>query len=240
LLLSTGKSPLEDEGAWRILFQYLTTEMTYPQMEEEFISYLGDRYCADDWKDARDALFSADDLNDDATPLMNLQALYAKHVTQGSSLSNMARGSQPENSSIVSASRARGRLSDTRKSRRSRRQPRVSEICGFGDCILKVYPKNPYIDAEADEGSSEDEEEGEEGEEGSRSVRSPANITCLPGPSGKQNFLAAVNNIFDQVNTSKSSHRRLQVPYRAAWCPGVIESRMYLLHVHSMSVFLIA
>ncbi|KIK33997.1 hypothetical protein CY34DRAFT_18019 [Suillus luteus UH-Slu-Lm8-n1] len=63
--------------------------MTYPQMEEEFISYLGDRYCADDWKDAHDTLFSADDLNDDATPLMNLQALYAKHVPQASSLSNI-------------------------------------------------------------------------------------------------------------------------------------------------------
>ncbi|KAG1759388.1 hypothetical protein EDD22DRAFT_849256 [Suillus occidentalis] len=220
---SESKSPLEDEGAWRILFQYLTTEMTYPQMEEEFISYLGDRYCADDWKDARDALFSADDLNDDATPLMNLQALYAKHVPQASSLSNA--GGQQEDSPVVSASRARGRLSDTHKSRRSRQQPRS---------------KNPYIDAKADEGSSEEEEEEEEGEEGSRSVRSPANITRLPGPSGKQNFLAAANNIFDQVNTSKSSHRRLQVPYRAAWCPGVIESRMYLLHVHRAATGYIA
>jgi hypothetical protein len=53
IVIDTGKSPLEDEGAWRILFQYLTTEMTYPQMEEEFISYLGNRYCANDWKDAR-------------------------------------------------------------------------------------------------------------------------------------------------------------------------------------------
>jgi hypothetical protein len=135
-LSTTGKSPLEDEGAWRILFQYLTTEMTYPQMEEEFISYLGDRYCADDWKDARDALFSADDLNDDATPLMNLQALYAKHVPQASSLSNA--GGQQEDSPVVSASRARGRLSDTRKSRRSRQQPRVCKIYSFGECILKV------------------------------------------------------------------------------------------------------
>ncbi|KAG2097503.1 uncharacterized protein F5147DRAFT_777951 [Suillus discolor] len=95
---SEGKSPLEDEGAWCILFQYLTTEMTYPQMEEDFISYLGDRYCADDWKDARDALFSADDLNDNATPLANLQVLYMKHVPQAS-LSNMA--GPPEDSRVI-------------------------------------------------------------------------------------------------------------------------------------------
>ncbi|KAG1845074.1 hypothetical protein C8R48DRAFT_780081 [Suillus tomentosus] len=216
-------SPLEDEGAWRILFQYLTTEMTYPQMEEEFISYLGDRYCANDWKDARDALFSADDLNDNATPLANLQALYAKHVPQASSQSNMA--SPLEDSGVVSASRTLGRSPDTRKShpsRRSRQRPK---------------PKNPFIDVEADEGSSEDEDDDDD--DGSRSLRSP-NVTSLPGPSGKQTFFAAVDNIFNHVNTSKSSDRRLQVPYRAAWCPGTIESRMYLLHVHRAATGYIA
>jgi hypothetical protein len=129
IVIDTGKSPLEDESAWRILFQYLTTEMTYPQMEEEFISYLGDRYCANDWKDARDTLFSADDLNDNATPLANLQALYVKHVPQASSLLNMA--SPPEDSLVVSTSRTLGCSSDSRKSRRSHQQPRVGEISSF-------------------------------------------------------------------------------------------------------------
>lgn len=137
IVIGTGTSPLEDEGAWRILFQYLTTEMTYPQMEEDFISYLGDRYCMDDWKDARDALFSAEDLNDNATPLANLQVLYTKHVPQASLLNRVG---PPEDSwVIVSAPRTLGRLSDTRKShpsRQSRQRPKVSENCSFGEHIL--------------------------------------------------------------------------------------------------------
>ncbi|KAG1804023.1 hypothetical protein EV424DRAFT_1544818 [Suillus variegatus] len=207
-------SPLEDEGTWHILFQYLTTEMTYPQMEEEFISYLGDRYCANDWKDTQDVLFSADDLNDNVTPLANLQALYTKHVPQASSQSNMA--SPLEDSGVVSASRMLGRSSDTCKSHPSRRS------------CQRPRPKNPFIDIEANEGSSEDDDSDSDG---SCSLWS-LNVTSLPGLSGKQTFFAAVNNIFNHVNTSKSSDRHLQVPYRAAWCPGTIESRMYLLHVH--------
>ncbi|KAG1738150.1 uncharacterized protein EDB91DRAFT_1082901 [Suillus paluster] len=181
---SESKSPLEDEGAWHILFQYLTTEMTYPQMEEKFISYLGDRYCVNDWKDAQDTLFSADDLNDNVTPLVNLQALYAKHVLpQVSLLSNMA--SPLEDSLIVaSALRTLGCLSDVCK---SHRQP-----------CQQPTPKNPFIDAEAEEGSSKDEEKGE-GEEGGCSVQS-LNVTSLPGPSGKQTFFTAVDNIFDQTD----------------------------------------
>lgn len=34
-------SPLTDSGTWDILEQYLTTDMTYPQMEEAFSAYLG-------------------------------------------------------------------------------------------------------------------------------------------------------------------------------------------------------
>jgi hypothetical protein len=48
----TSSSPLADEGAWRILEQFLSTDMTYPDMEEAFSSYLRDRYCSEDWKDA--------------------------------------------------------------------------------------------------------------------------------------------------------------------------------------------
>ncbi|KAG1830940.1 hypothetical protein DFJ58DRAFT_848376 [Suillus subalutaceus] len=35
-------------------------DMTYPKMEEVFLSYLGDRYTEGEWKEARDALFSSD------------------------------------------------------------------------------------------------------------------------------------------------------------------------------------
>lgn len=70
--------PLADAGAWELLEKYLTTDMTYPQLEEEFSSYLGDRYVFDDWKDARDALFSGD--GDDSIALANLRALKASHI----------------------------------------------------------------------------------------------------------------------------------------------------------------
>ncbi|KAG1889783.1 uncharacterized protein F5891DRAFT_1198371 [Suillus fuscotomentosus] len=55
-----ASSPKADEGAWRILETFLMTDTTYPQTEEAFVSYLGDRYSAEDWKDALAALFSGD------------------------------------------------------------------------------------------------------------------------------------------------------------------------------------
>ncbi|KAG1899231.1 uncharacterized protein F5891DRAFT_1190035 [Suillus fuscotomentosus] len=209
-------SPLEDEGAWRILFQYLTTQMTYPQMEEEFSSYLGDRYCADDWKDARAALFSADDLNDDATPLANLRALYAKHVVPRSSSPSDIVSSLEDSSLVAIATRVTGHLSaHTHKSRHRSRQ-RV---------------RNPYIDAEAEEDSTEEEEEEEEEEVDSNCLARPPPVgTSFSGPSAKQTFFSAIDNIFDKVKTSKLSD--IRVPYRAAWSPGTIQNRMYLLHVH--------
>ncbi|KAG1820994.1 uncharacterized protein BJ212DRAFT_1478095 [Suillus subaureus] len=80
-------SPLADQGAWCILEQFLTTNMTYPQMEETFSSYLGDQYVADDWKDARNALFSGN--GDDSIALTNLYALKARHMPLPSSSSRM-------------------------------------------------------------------------------------------------------------------------------------------------------
>jgi hypothetical protein len=80
-------SPLTDSGAWDILEQYLTTDMTYPQMEKAFSAYLGKRYITDDWKDARDALFSGDGC--DSIALTNLRALRARHMLLPSSSSRL-------------------------------------------------------------------------------------------------------------------------------------------------------
>lgn len=101
-------SPLADHGAWCILQQYLTTDMTYPQMEAAFSSYLGDRYNADDWKDARDALFSGD--GNDNLALANLLALKARHVPQGASGSSNIVTPQKDSPAFTSAPRAVGRL----------------------------------------------------------------------------------------------------------------------------------
>ncbi|KAG2365319.1 hypothetical protein BDR07DRAFT_1481446 [Suillus spraguei] len=44
-------APLADKHAWAILEQFLTTDMTYTQMEEALSSYLGNQYSVDDWKE---------------------------------------------------------------------------------------------------------------------------------------------------------------------------------------------
>jgi hypothetical protein len=74
----TAPSPLADRGAWRILAQFLETEISYSEMEEKLSSYLGDRYSADDWKDAKATLFSGED--DLAACLRNLELLRKKYI----------------------------------------------------------------------------------------------------------------------------------------------------------------
>ncbi|KAG1809890.1 uncharacterized protein HD556DRAFT_1302308 [Suillus plorans] len=78
---SMTPAPLADGGTWEILEKYLTMDMTYPQLEEAFSAYLGDRYIFDDWKDARDVLFSGDgDDGDNSITLANLRASKTSHI----------------------------------------------------------------------------------------------------------------------------------------------------------------
>ncbi|KAG2107664.1 uncharacterized protein F5147DRAFT_774111 [Suillus discolor] len=83
-------APLADKHAWAILEQFLTTDMTYTQMEEALSLYLGNRYSVDDWKESQDALFFGD--SDDNLALRNLHAVKAKHIhsVSASSDSSMA------------------------------------------------------------------------------------------------------------------------------------------------------
>ncbi|KAG1866330.1 hypothetical protein C8R48DRAFT_772429 [Suillus tomentosus] len=76
----TVPSPWEDVNAWRILEWFLTTDITYPETEDVFSSYLGDQYSPDDWKNARVALFSGD--GDDVLVLSNLRTLMAVNIPQ--------------------------------------------------------------------------------------------------------------------------------------------------------------
>ncbi|KAG2737495.1 hypothetical protein P692DRAFT_201874824 [Suillus brevipes Sb2] len=70
--------PLADRNAWRILAQFLETEMSFGEMEEKLSLYLGDRYSADDWKDAKTMLFSGED--DLGACLRNLETLRKRHT----------------------------------------------------------------------------------------------------------------------------------------------------------------
>ncbi|KAG1741377.1 hypothetical protein EDD22DRAFT_851700 [Suillus occidentalis] len=192
----TAPSPLTDQGAWCIFEQFLTTNMTYPQMEEAFSSYLSDQYIADDWKDARDALFSAD--GDDSIALANIHALKARHMPLPSSSSRM-------NSRLLSTP---SRTDSSNHIKQSRKQ-------------LK---SNLYIITEADEKEEEEgEEEDEEDEEGP-SMRLPT-VTHLSGPSAKDRLAAAFNNIYDRIqeNPPSSSEGHHAHHCKAASFPQAIE-----------------
>ncbi|KAG1858316.1 hypothetical protein C8R48DRAFT_775264 [Suillus tomentosus] len=108
---------------------------------------------------------------------------------------------------------------------------------------VRLEPKNPYIDAEAEEGSNDEdgdeydslrdtEEEGDSGP----STR-PPNVTCLPGPAAKHTLAAAINDIMDKYTLNASSLSNGRLRQTAAWSPETIQSRMYLLLVYSMSLF---
>ncbi|KAG1891580.1 uncharacterized protein F5891DRAFT_986769 [Suillus fuscotomentosus] len=75
---NVAPSPLANRGAWRILAQFLKTEMSYSEMEEKLSLYLGDQYSADDWKDAKTTLFSGED--NVGTCLRNLELLRQRYM----------------------------------------------------------------------------------------------------------------------------------------------------------------
>lgn len=80
-------SPLEDAGTWSFLERYLKSELSYRQAEEGLISYLGDRYREDDWREAKLAVFSGD--GDDYEAMNNLMALKRRYIPEPSVLSSM-------------------------------------------------------------------------------------------------------------------------------------------------------
>jgi hypothetical protein len=66
----TAPSALMDNRAWGFMEQFLTTTMMYPEMEDAFFAYLGNRYSPDEWVEARDALWSGE--GNDEVSLENL------------------------------------------------------------------------------------------------------------------------------------------------------------------------
>ncbi|KAG1794535.1 uncharacterized protein HD556DRAFT_1474554 [Suillus plorans] len=217
-------SPLADPAAWEILEQYLTTDMTYPQMEETFSAYLGNRYVVDDWKDARDALFSGDD--DNSIALANLRALKTSHIPLplfSSRTDGLLSSAPVQQLRRRPKSRMVGHLSNIRVQRSGRR------------------PKsNPYIISEADE-DDEDEDKEEEGERDDLSVQLPKVVRDF-GPSAKDRLAARFDTIFDRVEGIAPSSLELRQARHCITIPSsrVIEGRMYLLHVNRNSIDCIA
>jgi hypothetical protein len=108
-------SALYDNGAWKILEQFLTTSMSLSEMDDTLVAYLGDRYSADDWVEPRRLLFSGDADNDES--LRNLSALWKTYIPD-----------PPEQSSVrMSASRKHSRMPSSRV-RKSHRPSDVGEF----------------------------------------------------------------------------------------------------------------
>jgi hypothetical protein len=105
-------TPLADKHASAILEQFLTTDMMYPQMEDALLSYLGDQYSADDWKESRDALFSGD--GDDKLALANLRAVKAKHIHPAlSAPKDSSMSNRRSTSACIQSSRRRAKVSES-------------------------------------------------------------------------------------------------------------------------------
>lgn len=115
----TAPSALMDNRAWEFMVQFLTTAMTYPEMEDAFFAYLGDRYSPDDWAEARDALWSGE--GNDELSLENLLRVKDRYLP---------RVSVPTEDSSVSRSESRTdtRFSISRVRRSQKRRKKVRKF----------------------------------------------------------------------------------------------------------------
>ncbi|KAG2741267.1 hypothetical protein P692DRAFT_20880256 [Suillus brevipes Sb2] len=201
-------APLNDEHAWRIMEDFLTTDMTYPKMEEVFLSYLGDRYAEGEWKEARDALFSGD--GDDNVALENLRAVKAKHI------SISPASCAPKDHPVTDRRLSQARVRPTRRPAKS---------------------KNPYLDLYAGEDNEEEEEEEEEEEDSADESRSKSrSVTCLPGSSSATRFAAVIDGLANRIEDTRCNasqdHRPLPPISELITSALSQDGRMYLVHVH--------
>jgi hypothetical protein len=58
--VGTADSPFSNHGAWDILRQFASSDMTLPQAEEKLLAHLGDRYKDADWRPALKAIMDAE------------------------------------------------------------------------------------------------------------------------------------------------------------------------------------
>ncbi|KAG1765190.1 hypothetical protein EV702DRAFT_1204674 [Suillus placidus] len=83
--------PHQDERAWNILEEYITSDMNFPQTEAKFVSHLGSQYRKEDWTEAIRALFSANE--DNIQALQNLCAVKARHILSTAKVAEPLGGS---------------------------------------------------------------------------------------------------------------------------------------------------
>lgn len=86
-LLLICLSVMKDPGAWFIFEWFLTTDLTYSQMEESLTTYLGNDYWPDDWREAKITVFLSSN-GDDELALADLLALRCKYIPDTASSTN--------------------------------------------------------------------------------------------------------------------------------------------------------
>ncbi|KAG1858604.1 hypothetical protein C8R48DRAFT_674190 [Suillus tomentosus] len=59
-LASASSDPLKDVAAWRILKEFLDTDMSFGEMQVRLVAHLGSRYREEDWAEAKNLLFSGE------------------------------------------------------------------------------------------------------------------------------------------------------------------------------------
>jgi hypothetical protein len=58
--VGTVDSPFSNHGAWDILHQFTSSDMTLPQAEEKLLAHLGNHYKDADWRPALKAIMDAE------------------------------------------------------------------------------------------------------------------------------------------------------------------------------------
>ncbi|KAG2135055.1 hypothetical protein BD769DRAFT_1665010 [Suillus cothurnatus] len=204
-------SPKTDEGTWRILETFLMTDTTYPQTEEAF-------------KDALAVLFSGD--GDDTIALANLRTLKAVCIPKASAVSSNSTNTAKDSNLVTSA---------LKRNRRSCRpfNPYINDQAEVDDDSEEEEEEcrlfNCFIDDQAREPNEDDDGEAED--RNGSSMKAP-NVMSMPGPSAKNRLAAVIDDIIGRYQEEPGNSSRGRLPYKAAWSPGTIENRMYLLLVH--------
>jgi hypothetical protein len=114
-----SSEPLKDVAAWRILKEFLDTDMGFGQMQAKLEAHLGSRYREEDWAEAKTLLFSGETDNDlswsNVCKVIERHMLLPAEFGGPSSLSNLQPGQAWQNT--VDSLYDRFITNDTRSSR---------------------------------------------------------------------------------------------------------------------------
>jgi hypothetical protein len=95
-------SPLMETCAWDILEEHLLTDLSFGEMLKKLQTYLGPRYCEEDWKEAVDSMFLTD--GDVGEALIALRTIKGRYIPPPSDATTTFNSSPTHPSNPSSAS----------------------------------------------------------------------------------------------------------------------------------------